>query len=75
LATRRQSVIEEKGEGFENGKTGFWLSGVLSTCSPFYAASEDLRYWLIKALCIHNTQPKLGAISEGKSLLNVGVDG
>ena len=31
LATNGQSVIEEKGEGFENGKCICWLFGVPST--------------------------------------------
>jgi len=59
LATKLQSVIEEKGEGFENGKTACWQSGAHSTSSPFiHAISEDLRYWLIKTFCIHNILKK-----------------
>jgi hypothetical protein len=34
LATKGQSVIEEKGEGFENGKLFVGWSGLPSTSSP-----------------------------------------
>jgi hypothetical protein len=54
LATKGQSVVEEKGEGFENGKLFVGWSGLPSTSSPFNATSQDLIYWIIKALCIQN---------------------
>jgi hypothetical protein len=33
------SVIEEKGEGFENGENCPWLSGVLPSTSALHVAS------------------------------------
>jgi hypothetical protein len=58
-----QSVIEEKGEGFENGKRFVGSLGVPSTsvCPPI--TSEDLRYYISNKPCAfkikgHNNDPK-----------------
>jgi hypothetical protein len=42
-----QSVIEEKGEGFENGKKLVGSFGVPSTSVSLQTASQDLRYYIL----------------------------
>jgi hypothetical protein len=44
---RGQSVIEEKGEGFENGKRFVGSLGVPSTSVHPPITSEDLRYYIL----------------------------
>ena len=49
-----QSVIEEKGEGFENGKSFIGLFGVPSTSGfILQSTSQDLRYNILINLTHH----------------------
>ncbi len=42
-----QSVIEEKGEGFEYGKSFVGSVGMPSTSGYLQITSEDLRYYIL----------------------------
>jgi hypothetical protein len=50
---REPSVIEEKGEGFENGKKYFGSFGVPSTSASLQTTSQDLRLNILINLAHH----------------------